>query len=88
MHPRANHRKQYWEEHDKDEYACPDCGREKGEVSEFQVHHKDGNATNGNMSNLVALCRKCHHNRHGDWIENYQPKGIYKRDRRYIRVTR
>jgi 5-methylcytosine-specific restriction endonuclease McrA len=24
------------------------------------IHHKDGDPTNNNIKNLIALCRKCH----------------------------
>ena len=25
-----------------------------------QIHHKDGNPSNSNINNLIALCQKCH----------------------------
>jgi len=40
------------------------------------IHHKDGNPKNNNISNLVALCRKCHakiKNR-GDAIDRFDKR--------------
>lgn len=84
MDPRAKHREKYWKDHDKLSYSCPDCGRGFDDVSEFQVHHKDGNPTNGDSENLIALCKECHHDRHGNWVRQYTPAGIRERDKRYI----
>lgn len=63
---RSEARRQFWGEHQKHEYACPDCGRGLDEIRHtFEVHHKDGNPENNDMSNLVALCRPCHNIREG-----------------------
>jgi len=86
MHPRKKHRDEYWSKVDRETYECPDCGRGFEEVSEFQVHHIDGDCTNGDMENLVALCRDCHHDRHGEFTRRYTPEGIRIRERRYIQV--
>lgn len=85
MHPRTDHRKAYWERHDKTEYECPDCGRGIDDVRAFQVHHKDGDPTNGDPDNLIALCRDCHHDRHGWWIQRYRPEGQRKKNKRIAR---
>lgn len=86
MNHRMKHREKFWSGQDKGSYNCPDCDRGIEEVSEFQVHHKDGDQTNGDMENLVGLCRECHHDRHGDWIRDYEPQGIRERDRKYMGV--
>ena len=62
---RGRHRQRYWREHDREAFECPDCGRDAETVGEIHVHHKDRNPFNGDMDNLVALCRKCHLKRHG-----------------------
>ncbi|WP_226043417.1 HNH endonuclease signature motif containing protein [Natrinema sp. DC36] len=69
----------FWGEHDKDEYECPDCGRNWSEAKQFDVHHIDGNVGNSDMENLIGLCRRCHLERHGyepgkrrgHWSEEY-----------------
>jgi len=54
-------RRHFWADLDKDSYRCPDCGRSRPELrTGFEVHHKDGDPENNDMSNLVALCRPCH----------------------------
>jgi len=54
-------RRAYWADLDRDSYRCPDCGRSSHELrTGFEVHHKDGNAENNDISNLVGLCRPCH----------------------------
>ena len=84
MDPRQKHRERYWNEHDKQSYTCPDCGGGLEEVSEFQVHHKDGNPTNGDPENLVALCKECHHDRHGSWTKMYTPVGMSERRKKQV----
>ena len=76
---RYEHRKKFWEEHDKETYECPECGSTKDDDVRFQVHHIDGHPKNGQLENLVALCRKCHWDEHGmqpgkhrgHWSEEY-----------------
>lgn len=59
-------RRVYWADLDRDGYRCPDCGRSSHELrTGFEVHHKDGNPENNDISNLVALCRPCHNIREG-----------------------
>jgi hypothetical protein len=53
-------RKRFWGDHDRSEYECPDCGRTESEVERFEVHHKDGDAHNNSINNLVGLCTYCH----------------------------
>jgi len=59
-------RQRYWDEHDKETYECPDCGRGRGEiVGEFQVHHKSRNPHDNRLEQLVGLCGYCHRLREG-----------------------
>lgn len=58
------HRKRYWDEHDKPSYNCPDCGNGQQNVWRFEVHHIDGNPSNDDMDNLIGLCHSCHMRRH------------------------
>lgn len=48
--------------------ACPTCGRPFDAVDRVDVHHHDGNATNGTPENLRKRCQRCHlqgeHDRH------------------------
>lgn len=62
---RAKHRTYYWLTHDYWGYTCPDCDRPHGRVNGFDVHHIDENPRNGDPSNLIAICRRCHAQRHG-----------------------
>lgn len=36
------------------------CGVCRDDVREFFLHHRDGDATNNDRANLIALCRPCH----------------------------
>jgi len=66
---RQNARSLYWENHNKQSYNCPDCGRNLDQLrTGFEVHHVDGNPTNNSLDNLVGLCRPCHNIR-----ENKKP---------------
>jgi len=54
-------RESYWEDHDRDSYECPDCGRSEDEIrGSFEVHHKNGEPLDNRPENRVALCRVCH----------------------------
>jgi len=61
---RSHAREWYWSRFDRESYTCPDCGRGPKQVSRFEVHHKDGDATNNYPLNLIALCSRCHVWRH------------------------
>lgn len=59
-------RERYWEEHDKNEYECPDCERTIDEIEgTFEVHHKNGRVLDNKRENTVGLCRCCHRLREG-----------------------
>lgn len=62
---RSRHTNRYWQNHDKETYLCPDCGRGIESVWRFEVHHIDENPLNGDPDNLIALCFECHRRRHG-----------------------
>ncbi len=59
------------------DYTCDCCGVNVAKAAEtdvkieemknelIQVHHKDGNADNNNISNLTTLCTTCHGNQPG-----------------------
>ena len=57
----------------RDNNKCQDCGRKPSTKQKnykyFEVHHKDENYKNNDMSNLILLCKKCHHNRHHNGSE-------------------
>ncbi len=42
---------------------CEDCGG-SSRARTIDVHHKDENRLNNDLSNLVVLCRSCHRKRH------------------------
>lgn len=52
------YRKRYNEVNPLDQ--CEECGSTRFVV----VHHKDGDRANGEISNLVKLCRSCHSKTH------------------------
>jgi 5-methylcytosine-specific restriction endonuclease McrA len=79
METRADHRDRFWGDHDKSDYQCPGCGRGSDEVTRFEVHHRDGDVHNGDTDNLIALCRSCHHDRHGPFTDRYTNKGAERR---------
>lgn len=63
---RAIARELYWQENDREQYECPDCGRRESEIEgTFEVHHKNGEAMDNRPENHVALCRVCHNIREG-----------------------
>src|SRR5215831_6336561 len=41
---------------------CQRCGIERTQFNlvRLEIHHKDGNPTNNDPSNIEFLCRKCH----------------------------
>jgi len=63
---RQRARAKFWRQHHKSRYECPDCGRSQAELrTGLEVHHKDGNPSNNELDNLVAVCRPCHNIREG-----------------------
>lgn len=62
----GGYRIKYWNNHHRESYTCPDCGRSKDQLSNgFEVHHIDGDPTNNQLKNLVGLCTVCHKLREG-----------------------
>jgi len=54
-------RKRFWNEHNKQTYRCPDCGRTNDEVEgSIEVHHQNGSPYDNRVQNLVGLCGVCH----------------------------
>lgn len=44
-------------------HKCNRCGKD-GDLHTLDVHHKDRNRDNNELSNLEILCKPCHHNEH------------------------
>lgn len=64
---------------ERDKYKCQgnDC---KKTSNRLEVHHKDGNTSNNDLSNLITLCRSCHAREHGQTFSNEtREKGKAKR---------
>ena len=54
-------REAFWDEHGKDSYECPGCGRKHSECeSGIEVHHKSGHPLDNRAENLTGMCRLCH----------------------------
>lgn len=54
-------RKRFWNEHNKQTYRCPDCGRTNDEVEgSIEVHHQNGSPYDNRVQNLIGLCGVCH----------------------------
>lgn len=50
-------------------YQCQQCGMSQTEClsrygQKLSIHHKDEDKDNCSVSNLVALCKKCHQGTH------------------------
>jgi 5-methylcytosine-specific restriction endonuclease McrA len=45
-------------------FRCQGCGRRATPDDTLAVHHVDRNAMNNELSNLEALCKSCHKDRH------------------------
>jgi len=58
---RKTARERFWSEYDKDQYACPICGRDDVPID---VHHQDGDTFNNHIINLIGVCRRCHKQHH------------------------
>lgn len=52
----ATHREKYLRSNDS---VCENCG-----AGDIHVHHRDGDATNDVLENLVGLCASCHRKVH------------------------
>ena len=53
----------YIERHNMIPYQCSNCGCDgswQGGKIALEIHHKDGNNTNNEISNLTYLCPNCH----------------------------
>lgn len=82
---RNRHKRRFWDRHDRRTYQCPSCGCDyDGAGREWEVHHKDGDALNGHIFNLVALCHSCHRRTHSaiatmleveEWKEEFRSLG-------------
>ena len=46
-------------------YECENCGVQE----DIEVHHRDKNHCNNDISNLVVLCTDCHNTVHNGWPE-------------------
>lgn len=63
---RNRHRRRFFDRVPIREYVCPSCGSGYADSGTdiWEVHHRDGDALNGHMVNLVALCHRCHKHAH------------------------
>lgn len=53
----GSHRQRALDEHGR---RCANCGASEG----IEVHHRDGDRSNNEVSNLLPLCRHCHRRLH------------------------
>jgi 5-methylcytosine-specific restriction endonuclease McrA len=62
----------------RDNFVCQVCGVPELELNKrLLIHHIDYNKKNGNMDNLISLCRSCHSKTNGDrkyWREEFSGK--------------
>lgn len=62
-----NHAREWFlNNHDIDQYRCPQCDRAIDRAGRFDVHHINGDPTDNRVENLTALCRRCHIWEHHD----------------------
>lgn len=54
------------------EWICAMCGA----VKNLQVHHKDQDQSNNDISNLVCLCSSCHTGLHNKWLNEVIPNMV------------
>jgi predicted HNH restriction endonuclease len=70
-------KKKYGENHysDKKSHICERCGFIPAHRCQLDVHHKDRNRSNNDISNLETLCANCHRLEHqkeyetGVWLK-------------------
>lgn len=55
---RDRHRDRVWDERAGE--RCPCCGRPTDSTERVDVHHRDGDPTNGHPDNLRKRCKRCH----------------------------
>lgn len=55
-HPGTKDARLLLETHNIPLHICQDCGME----GKMQIHHKDGNPYNNDLTNLKVLCQACH----------------------------
>jgi HNH endonuclease len=53
---------------ERDDYTCQDCGV----FENLQVHHVDGDRSNGSNKNLITVCLECHRKRHRKLEETHR----------------
>lgn len=59
------------------EHQCERCGRRPKLLRNLHVHHRDGDRSNNERSNLELLCRWCHL-RHHDEERGRNPDGTFR----------
>lgn len=55
--------RKYLEKYKLIPYICSECGCDgnwRGKILALQLHHKDGNSANNELTNLTFLCPNCH----------------------------
>lgn len=57
---RNSARRKYWSVYDRDEHVCQCCGADVP----LEIHHRDGDALNNHLINLIAVCHRCHRAAH------------------------
>lgn len=62
----------------RDNYECQECHIKQTDLDyKLHIHHIDFNKKNNTPSNLISLCRLCHHQTYfspEEWINYYQNK--------------
>lgn len=72
----------------RDNHTCQHChGKSKDKV--LEVHHLESRKIGGNApSNLITLCRTCHHDHHEGKIELKQKRGTKYNDAAFMGIMR